>query len=302
MNKPAISLVAVAGRRIATIELAKELESRGYSGIYLPSLGEAMSLATAIALSTKTITFGTTVQPIYLRHPVDFANAAAFIHEVSGGRFRFGIGVTHGPVHQRLGVQAGKPLAEIRAFVAKLRQTSQQGAGELPPIVLATLRRKMVELSAEIAEGCVWANGARSHMERSLSWLPAEKRGDPAFFIGNMIPTCIADDREAAAAVMRKTLTGYVMLPNYRNYWIEAGYEDEMRAIEAAQKAGDVQKIPSLMTDRWLQDVTLYGTVADVKAGLEAWYAAGVRTPILVPSSASGGQMKAFDELFAAFG
>jgi len=241
------------------------------------------------------------VQPIYLRHPIDFANAAAFIHEVSGGRFRFGIGVTHGPVHQRLGVQVGKPLAEMRAFVEKLRQTSQQGAGELPPIVLATLRRKMVELSAEIAEGCVWANGARSHMSARCRGCPRETRR-PRVLHRQHDPTCIADNREAAAAVMRKTLTGYVMLPNYRNYWIEAGYEDEMRAIEAAQKAGDVQKIPSLMTDRWLQDVTLYGTVADVKAGLEAWYAAGVRTPILVPSSASGGQLKAFEELFAAFG
>jgi hypothetical protein len=92
------------------------------------------------------------------------------------------------------------------------------------------------------------------------------------------------------------------MLPNYRNYWIEAGYEEEMRAIEAAQKAGDVAKIPSLMSDRWLSDVTLFGTAKDVRERWEAWLAAGVRTPILVPSSASGGQMKAFEELFAAFG
>ena len=35
--------------------------------------------------------------------------------------------------------------------------------------------------------------------------------------------------------------------------------------------------------------------------GLEAWYAAGVRTPIIVPSSASGNQMKAIEELFATF-
>jgi hypothetical protein len=138
-------------------------------------------------------------------------------------------------------------------------------------------------------------------MQESLSHLPAEKRNDPAFFIGDMIPTCISDDREAAAAVMRKTLTGYVMLPNYRNYWIEAGYEEEMRAIEAAQKAGDIAKVPSLMSDRWLSDVTLFGSAKDVRDGVEAWMAAGVRTPILVPSSASGGQMKAFEELFAAF-
>jgi alkanesulfonate monooxygenase SsuD/methylene tetrahydromethanopterin reductase-like flavin-dependent oxidoreductase (luciferase family) len=242
------------------------------------------------------------VQPIYLRSPIDFAGSAAFIHEISDGRFWFGIGVTHGPVHQRLGVHPGKPLSDIRNFVETVRKTASQGLGDLPPIVLATLRRKMVELSAEIAEGCVWANGARSHMQASLAHLPAEKRTDERFFIGDMVPTCIADDRETAAAVMRRTLTGYVMLPNYRNYWIEAGYEGEMRAIEAAQNAGDVAKIPSLMSDRWLADVTLFGTASDVRDGVEAWYAAGVRTPILVPSSASGGQMKAFEELFATFG
>jgi alkanesulfonate monooxygenase SsuD/methylene tetrahydromethanopterin reductase-like flavin-dependent oxidoreductase (luciferase family) len=301
MTKPAISLAAVPGRRQKTIELAQELERRGFAGIYLPSFGDAMGLATAIALETKSIPFGTTVQPIYLRHPSDFAGAASFIHETSGGRFWFGIGVTHGPVHQRLRVTPGKPLSDIRNFVGALRKSAEQGSGELPPIVLATLRRKMVELSAEIAEGCVWANGARSHMPASLAHLPADKRNDAGFYIGDMIPTCISDDREAAAAVMRKTLTGYVMLPNYRNYWIEAGYEDEMRAIEAAQKAGDMAKIPSLMTDRWLSDCTLYGSAKDVRDGVDAWIAAGVRTPILVPSSASGGQMKAFEELFATF-
>ncbi len=301
MQKPSLSLAAVPGRRRATIELAREIERRGYQGIYLPSFGDAMGLAVALAIETKAIPFGTTVQPIYLRQPADFAGQAAFIHEISGGRFRFGIGVTHGPVHQRLGVAVGKPLSDIRNFVATARKAAEHGAGELPPIVLATLRRNMVELSAEIAEGCVWANGSRSHMRASLAHLPREKRDDPAFFIGDMIPTCIADDHDVAAAVMRRTLTGYVMLPNYRNYWIEAGYEEEMRAIEAAQQAGDIAAIPGLMSERWLKDCTLYGTAPEVRDGVEAWFDAGVRTPILVPSSASGGQMKAFQEMFATF-
>ena len=299
--KPAISLAAVPGRRKATVELAKELEQRGFQGIYLPSFGDAMGLAIAIALSTERIHFGTTVQPIYLRQPSDFAAQASFIHEVAGGRFWFGIGVTHGPVHQRLRIKPGKPLSDIRAFVEGVRTASKQGAGELPPIVLATLRDNMLRLSAEIAEGAVWANGARSRMAHSLSLLPDDKRTGDDFFIGNMIPTCISDDREAAAAVMRKTLTGYVMLPNYRNYWLEAGYEEEMRAIQDAQQDNAIDKIPSLMSDKWLSDVTLFGTAAEVRDGVEKWYAAGVKTPILVPSSASGGQMKAFEELFAAF-
>jgi alkanesulfonate monooxygenase SsuD/methylene tetrahydromethanopterin reductase-like flavin-dependent oxidoreductase (luciferase family) len=301
MQKPALSLAAVPGRRKATIELAQEIERRGYQGIYMPSFGDAMGLGVALALETERIPFGTTVQPIYLRQPSDFASQAAFIHEVSGGRFWFGVGVTHGPVHQRLGITPGKPLSDVRKFVEQVRTASKQGAGELPPIVLATLRDRMLGLAAEIAEGAVWANGARSRMQHSLSLLPANKQNREGFFVGDMIPTCITDDREAAAAVMRKTLTGYVMLPNYRNYWIEAGYEEEMRAIEAAQQAGDAAKIPSLMSDKWLSDVTLYGSAKDVREGVEAWYAAGVRTPILVPSSASGGQMKAFEEMFETF-
>ena len=75
MHMPALSLAAVPGRRKATIELAKEIERRGYSGIYLPSFGDAMGLGVALALETEHIPFGTTVQPIYLRQPSDFAGA-----------------------------------------------------------------------------------------------------------------------------------------------------------------------------------------------------------------------------------
>ena len=116
-----------------------------------------------------------------------------------------------------------------------------------------------------------------------------------------MIPTCISDDRAAAAAVNRKTLTSYVKLPNYQNYWIEAGYEQEMLAIRAAIARGDDARIPELMSDRWLSDVTLFGPAKDVREGVEAWRAAGVRTVIVVPSSTRGGQLKAFEELIAAF-
>ena len=298
IRKPAVSLAAMARRRHATLEAAREIERLGFSGIYCPSFGDGVGLCEALALQTKDIPFGTAIANIYTRHAFDYAQTVTFIHEVSRGRFRFGIGVSHEPVNVRLGLRTGKPLADVRRFVDDLRKGAQRW-GDLPPIVLATLRKKMVELAGEVAHGAVWANAARSHMKTSLSFL-AESTDD-AFFIGNMIPTCISDDRQAAAAVNRKTLTGYVMLPNYQNYWIEAGYADEMRAIQRALAAGEHDKVPGLMSDTWLSDCTLYGTVAEVREGVEAWYDAGVRTPILVPSSASGGQMQALQELFAAF-
>ncbi len=298
--KPSVSLVAVAGRRRATLELAQRLEQEGFGGIYCPSPGDGLALCEALALSTREIALGTSIANIYTRHPFDYAQTAAVIHELSGGRFRFGVGVSHGPTHQRLALQVGKPLEDVRKFVADVRAAESQ-VGGLPPLVLATLRKRMLELSAEIAQGAVWANGARSHMTESLAVLPDAQRADPAFFIGDMVPTCIDDDRAAAANVMRRTLASYVKLPNYQNYWIEAGYAEEMQAIRAAIAARQDDTIPSLMSDRWLRDVTLFGPAAEVREGVEAWRATGVRTVILVPSSTRGGQLKAFEELIAAF-
>ena len=256
-RKPAVSLAAVPGRRKATLDMAKRFEEEGFAGIYCPSMGDGLGLCEALALATRTIPLGTTIANIYTRHPFDFAHTAALVHELSGGRFRFGIGVSHGPTHDRLGVKAGKPLEEIRRFVGDLR-TGAKHSGELPPLTLATLRRKMTALSAEIAQGAVWANAARSHMPESLEALPDSARTSPDFFIGNMVPTCIDADRAAAAAVNRRTLTGYVKLPNYQNYWIEAGFEEEMTAIRKAIAAREDDRIPSLMSDRWLREVTLF--------------------------------------------
>lgn len=293
---PAVSLAAVPGRRKAIIELATEIERRGFPGIYCPSLGDNLALCEALALTTNEVTFGTSITPIYGRHVADFAQTAAFIHEVSGGRFRFGIGVSHAPAMDRLGIKQGKPLADIRNFVTQLRAVPR--TGELPPIVLATLRQRMIQLAEEIAEGMVFANGARSHMHASLEALsPAARTGE--FFIGNMIPTCISDDIDAAKAVNRRTLTSYAALPNYRNYWKEAGYVEEMEAVEAALAAQQPDKIPDALSDRWLADTTLFGTASQVREGIEAWFDAGIRTPIVVPSSAAGNQLQAFNEFFA---
>jgi alkanesulfonate monooxygenase SsuD/methylene tetrahydromethanopterin reductase-like flavin-dependent oxidoreductase (luciferase family) len=296
---PALSLVAVPGRRRATLELAREIERRGFAGIYAPSMFSNMSLCEALAHVTERIVFGTSIAPIYTRTVGDFAQSAAFLHEVSGGRFRLGLGVSHAPAHVRMGVTPGKPLGDVRTFVARLR--AHEGIGALPPIMLATLRKQMIGLAGEIADGMVFANGARSHMQSSLAALPTAKRNDASFFIGNMIPTCICDDLEAAKAVNRRTLTHYALLPNYRNYWKEAGYVEEMQAIETAVAEKRMEDVPKFLTDKWLADCTLFGPAPRVREELEAWYAAGIRTPILVPSSAAGNQMRAFEEMFATF-
>ena len=295
-KKPAVSLAAVPGRRQKIIELASEIEKRGFSGIYCPSMGDNLGLCEAIGLSTKSISFGTTISPIYTRNIVDFAQSAAFIHEISGGRFHFGIGVSHTPAMERLGIKQGKPITDIKDFVENIRKVPR--VGELPPIILAALRNRMIVLAEEIAEGIVFANGARSHMKSSLGNLSKETRETSQFFIGNMIPTCINEDLKAAKEVNRRTLSSYAMLPNYRNYWKEAGYVEEMEAIEKLIEEERVDEITSCLSDRWLSDTTLFGPPNRVREGIEKWYDSGIHTPIVVPSSAAGNQLDAFNEFF----
>jgi alkanesulfonate monooxygenase SsuD/methylene tetrahydromethanopterin reductase-like flavin-dependent oxidoreductase (luciferase family) len=296
---PAVSLVAVPGRRRATLELAGEIERRGFPAIFAPSLFANMSLCEALCHCTKHILFASSIAPIYARTVGDFAQSAAFMHEVSGGRFRLGIGVSHAPTQARMGAAAGKPIADVAHFVAELK--AHAGIGELPPIILAALRKRMVALAGEIGDGVVFANGARSHMPASLAVIAADKLSDPGFLIANMIPICISEDIEAAKAINRKTLSRYALLANYRNYWKEAGYVEEMQAIDRAIAEGRREDVPNYLSDAWLADCTLFGPPARVREGLEGWRAAGIAMPILVPSSVAGNQMRAFEELFAAF-
>ena len=297
---PAVSLAAVPGRRRATLDLAIEIEKLGFSGVYCPSFGDALGLCHGLATETENIPFGTSIVNIYTRHVEDFAASAAFISELSGKRFRFGIGVSHAPMNTRLGLSTGKPLGDMRAFVEGYKAVSR--IGDLPPVVLAAMRDRMMALGAEIADGVVLANGARSALPAAIDRMRSAHTIPEDFFIGGMIPTCISNDRDAAMEVNRRTLRMYVQLPNYRNYWKAAGYRKEMEAIEEAIAKGDRTQLSALMTDEWLADVSLFGSHSEVLDGLEAWYDAGLTTPILVPSSTAGGQFQAFNELFELFG
>jgi len=297
---PALSLIAVPAKAKKMIAVAQEAERRGYAGVYVPSMADAFGFCEALALSTERMRMGTSIVNIYTRHPRDWAQSVALVHELAGGRFDFGVGVSHDSINAYLGVSTGKPLADMRRFVEDLRKGA--GRAELAPVVLAGLRDPMVKLAGEIAEGCVFANASRSYLPHSKSVLPADKRDSTDFFFGNMIPTCVSDDVAAAAARNRKTMEFYLTLPNYREYWKKAGYVEEMEAAEAAVAAGDKEKITACMTDKWLADCTMFGTASQVREQLEAWVDAGLRDPIIVPSSAVGNQAKAVEEIFETFG
>ena len=295
---PALSVTGTPTKRSTILELATEAERRGFTGLASPGIaGGNLALCTSLAHVTSTISFWTSIYPLYYAHPFEVAVTSGHIHEVSGGRFRLGLGVSHERAMSRLGIDTGKPLQDTAQYVASIRDAGR-AAGELPPIYLATLRDKMLDLALDVADGAIWANASLSHMPTQVARIPADKRG--SFFLADMVPTVIDADKGAARAVHRRTLGGYVILPNYRNYWKAAGYEEEMNAIEAALAAGDRDALPGLMTDAWIDDCTLSGSATEVRDGLAEWMDAGV-LPIAVMSSTSGGQAKAINELFEVY-
>ena len=258
-----------------------------------------MSQCLGLAFATQRMTFATAIAPIYAQSVDEFAQNAAYIHEVSGGRFQFGIGIAHAPAYTRFEARPGKPLGDTRAFIEKFKAQTQYGP--LPPLIVATLRKRMIALAGEIGDGLVFANGSRAFMPDSLSALPDAKRRDPNFFIGNRVRTCISDDIAEAKAALRRSMASYWLMPNYRNYWKETGYAEEMADAEALIAAGRADEMPQRLTDRWLADCTLYGPASHVREGVEAWRDAGITTPVVVPIAPDGNQRTALDAAFKAF-
>jgi alkanesulfonate monooxygenase SsuD/methylene tetrahydromethanopterin reductase-like flavin-dependent oxidoreductase (luciferase family) len=295
---PYVSLVSTASKRLATLELATEIERRGFPGIAVPSLGDTLALCTSLAHVTSTAHVLTAIQPIYRASANEVASTAAYLHEVSGGRFSLGLGVSHDAMNKRVqGARPGQPLTDMRDYLGAL-DASQRFTGPLPPVLLATLRDRMLGLAVGSAQGALWANCSRRAVAEQLDRVEGARRA--GFWCANMIPCVIDDDREAAAAINRRTMTTYVGLPNYRNAWRNAGYVEEMDAIEAVLARGERDRLPEVMSDTWLADCTLFGSVDEVREGLAAWHDIGVQ-PIAVMSSTSGGQHHAIRQLFDAY-
>ncbi len=182
-------------------------------------------------------------------------------------------------MHRALGLSVGRPLSDMREYVAAMREHTAGAA--FPRLVLGTLRRRMTALSGEIADGALWANGIRSHMADSLAGIPAERR--EGFWVGTFIATVVAESRAAALAAARAALLTYFRLPYYQAYFEEAGYHDEVAAARAAIEAGDEQALLAAISEPFVADSCLAGTASEVREQAEAWDAEGV-TLVLSPA------------------
>ncbi len=175
MERTGAYLIPGADLRLA-VDLARSAEAWGYESLWVTHGGgrDSFVVLSAYAQATRTIGLGNGVVPIYPRHPVALAQEALTLAELSGGRFRLGIGVSHRPTMEGgLGLDMGEPLKVMREYVAVLRaalsgRVEHVGARYRvswtsalpklpapPPLFLAGLSAVMLELAGEIADGVV---------------------------------------------------------------------------------------------------------------------------------------------------
>ena len=116
-----------------------------------------------------------------------------------------------------------------------------------------------------------------------------------------------AGDWQAVAGRLDEQAASGEELPKQR--WFQLGFsryrlgqcEQALVALARARPDEGGHTVRAAMSDHWLNEVTLAGSPGFIRDQVHAWMEAGVKTPILVPSSARGNQLKAFEELFDAY-
>lgn len=283
----------------AAVDLARRAESLGYDSAWVThGVGrDSFLVLAAYGASTQHLGLGNGVVPIYPRHPVAMAQAALTLSEVTGGRFRLGIGVSHRTsMEAMLGLALTDPLAVMREYVAVLRGAFGTGAAvdgkhyrvnwslalpkrpPSPPIYLAALSKKMLELSGEIADGAIlWL--CDPGYVRSVA-VPAIERGRKkagkslaGFEIVAAVPLAITAEPAPAMVAFRGELTRYLTLPFYRAMLEASGHGDALRAFDKSNET----------PESLAKALGAIGDVEEARAYVRAYRDAGVTLPAIRP-------------------
>jgi len=250
-----------------------DAERRGFDSYWYAQTGET-DVLTTLALAgreTERIELATGVVPTYTRHPNVLAQQAATVNAATNGRLVLGIGPSHRPVIERLGLAYDRPALHLREYVQILRALTTEGrvdfqgdyfqmaAGfNLPgaqpfPILISALAPLMLRVAGEVADGTItWMAGVtalRQHVVPRLTEA-ATNAGRPAPRVVVGVPVSVTDDQDAARATAGETFQVYGRLENYR------------RILDRGEAPGPA-------------DVAVVGTETEVADQLAAYAAAG---------------------------
>ena len=206
---------------------------------------DALTLLAIAGRATQRIELGSWVVPVFPRHPVALAQQALTTQVACGDRLALGLGASHAAViAKRLGIDYSRPLRHMKEVVSILpdllagEQTRFEGekfriaarleplGAAVPPLILAALGPRMLELAGAAADGvAVWLGGVKfleqfalAHIDEGAS---AAGRERPRMIVG--LPVSVTRDPSARDAA-EKFLGPSAKLPAYRRVLEREGH------------------------------------------------------------------------------
>ena len=233
----------------SVVAAARDAADQGFSSFWLPQIFQldALTALAVVGRDVPGISLGTSVVPTYPRHPMVLAQQALTVQSATGNRLMLGIGLSHQIVVEGMwGYSFDKPARHMREFLSVLQPLlagesvgfegeTLKGNGQLdvggaqaPPVLLAALAPRMLELAGARTDGTItWMTGpatVESHIVPSIS-KAAEGAGRPAPQVVVGLPVCVTDDPDGARERAAKLFAGYGFLPSYRAMLDKEGAE-----------------------------------------------------------------------------
>jgi probable F420-dependent oxidoreductase len=211
------------------IAYAQRAEQLGYGTLWVPeTVGrEPIALLALLAGATGSINLGTSIVNIWGRDAQSARMAAQTIAEASAGRFVLGLGVSHPHLAEKLrGHRFERPLSRMREYLAEYRAAIYRGplldGIAEPPVLIAALRERMLDLAATDADGALPYLVTSERVRWMRGRLDATADGSHPL-LAVTLPAVIGepDDREAARAYLKP----YLRTPTYQASWALQGFD-----------------------------------------------------------------------------
>lgn len=246
-------LGSLAGQAAAVERrVVAEIEQLGFGTLwYGEAIGrEAFAHGAILLAATERMVVASGIANIWARDPQAMATGARSLAEAWPQRFILGLGVSHAPMVERRGHRYDRPVAAMREYLDAMAHAVWRGPdAPMPPVVLAALGPRMVELAAEKTAGDYTYFTPVEHVREVRAALK------PDAFLAADLPVVLAPDHSSARAIGDRHTKLYLSTANYRNNLLRLGWPAEEleppgsdRLFDAIVAWGDVDRVSERAT------------------------------------------------------
>ena len=279
-------------------DFATKAEQLGYDRVWCPETWgrDAVTILSAIAERTDDIGLGSSILNVYSRSPALLGQTAATLQELSGGRFRMGLGPSgpilvegwHGTDFESplrftretieivKTVAAGEPLE----YDGKIHQLSGfrlrfDPPDERPPIDAGGMSPKSVELAGRFGDGwhalMLTPEGLRDRIEDFEHGGDLGDRDRSEQRITLALPCIALEDGERARELARNHIAFYVggMGTFYREALERQGYEETAQTVAAEWANRNKDAAMDAISEDLLSDLGAVGTPEECRERLQ---------------------------------